>query len=95
MNGCLIPKDPMGCYAPAGVGKSHTVRAIVESLTEKGLKVAVSASSGIAAVNIKGVTVHSLTGVRKGDDPPLKTAQSAYSLKKTRDTLIGLDVLVR
>lgn len=51
----------------AGTGKSVLLRAIIKSLRQKNVKspdaVAVTASTGIAACNIGGVTLHSFGGV--------------------------------
>ncbi|KAG5494705.1 hypothetical protein JIQ42_02320 [Leishmania sp. Namibia] len=47
----------------AGTGKSHLLRSIAESLTAQGRRIAVTASTGIAALNIGGNTFHSTFGV--------------------------------
>ena len=49
----------------AGVGKSHTLKAIIAALQEMHGErcVAVAASTGCAAVHIDGQTLHSLAGV--------------------------------
>ena len=44
----------------AGTGKSYLVRAFCEYCKEHDIKILKSASTGAAAVNIVGVTVHSL-----------------------------------
>lgn len=48
---------------PGGVGKSELVHRIVRDLRGKGRKVAVTASTGIAAINVGGVTIHSFLGL--------------------------------
>jgi ATP-dependent DNA helicase PIF1 len=45
-----------------GTGKSVLLRHIVESLRRKGRQVAVTASTGVAAVNIGGTTIHAFAG---------------------------------
>lgn len=55
----------------AGTGKSVLLRSIIKALRqkyEKG-KVAVTASTGLAACNIGGITLHSFAGVGLGDGP--------------------------
>lgn len=47
----------------AGVGKSHTIKEIIVHYENLGKKVVALGSTGIAAVNIGGVTVHSFFGL--------------------------------
>ncbi|KAG6857597.1 hypothetical protein H0H87_010165 [Tephrocybe sp. NHM501043] len=47
----------------AGTGKSVLLREIIASLKERGDRVAITASTGIAAVNIGGSTLHSWAGI--------------------------------
>jgi putative protein kinase ArgK-like GTPase of G3E family len=47
-----------GCAGGAGVGKSYTVEALVQLLQDKGRTVAVTASTGTAALNVNGMTIH-------------------------------------
>ncbi|CUM54033.1 unnamed protein product [Debaryomyces tyrocola] len=53
----------------AGTGKSVLLRSIIKSLKQKHEKghVAVTASTGLAACNIGGITLHSFAGVGLGD----------------------------
>jgi putative protein kinase ArgK-like GTPase of G3E family len=46
------------CAGGAGVGKSFTVEALVQLLQDKGRAVAVTASTGTAALNVNGMTIH-------------------------------------
>ncbi len=46
-----------------GSGKSHTVNAYVAYLASKGIEASVTASTGIAATHIDGMTVHSWCGI--------------------------------
>jgi ATP-dependent DNA helicase PIF1 len=46
----------------AGTGKSVLLREIIQRLRMNGLRVAVTASTGIAAVNIGGTTLHAFAG---------------------------------
>lgn len=48
----------VGCPGGAGVGKSFTTQAIVQQLLDQRRSVAVTASTGTAALNIDGMTVH-------------------------------------
>ena len=46
-----------------GSGKTHTVNLYIEYLREHGVNVAVTASTGIAATHLNGVTIHSWCGI--------------------------------
>lgn len=56
-----------------GTGKSVLLRSIIKELRKKYSKspdaIAITASTGIAACNIGGVTLHSFSGVGIGVDP--------------------------
>jgi ATP-dependent DNA helicase PIF1 len=54
---------------PGGVGKSAVLKEIVARLKAKGKKVAVVAPTGVAALNVKGKTIHSWAGVGIGNKP--------------------------
>lgn len=69
----------------AGTGKSVLLREIIKDLRRKHEKrpdsVAVTASTGIAACNIGGVTIHSFAGIGLGKEP---TAQLVSKIRKNR-----------
>ena len=46
-----------------GSGKTHTVNAYVQWLRERSIEPAVTASTGIAATHIQGMTIHSWSGI--------------------------------
>src|SRR5581483_9361504 len=48
---------------PAGSGKTHTLRAYIAYVREKNIEVAVTASTGIAATHLGGMTIHSWSGL--------------------------------
>ena len=48
---------------PAGSGKTHTIKDYIEHLKAHGVGVALTASTGIAATHIGGVTIHSWSGI--------------------------------
>ncbi len=48
---------------PAGSGKTHTLRSYIQYLKERGVTVGLTASTGIAATHIGGVTIHSWSGI--------------------------------
>lgn len=52
-----------------GVGKTHTLKKIVEALREKKLRVFVTALTGLAATHLCGTTLHGFLGVGLAKDP--------------------------
>ena len=72
----------------AGTGKSVLLREIIQELRHKYSKktdaVAVTASTGIAACNIGGVTVHSFSGVGLGKEP---AAHLVSKIRKNRKAM--------
>lgn len=46
-----------------GAGKTHTLNQFIAAAEEKGLRVAVTASTGIAASHLNGTTIHSWSGL--------------------------------
>lgn len=59
-----------------GSGKTHTVNAYVQWLRERGIEPAITASTGIAATHIHGMTIHSWSGIG------IKQELTAYDLDK-------------
>ncbi len=59
-----------------GSGKTHTVNEYVEYLRERGIEPSITASTGIAATHIGGITVHSWSGIG------IKTKLDKYELDK-------------
>lgn len=66
----------------AGTGKSYLIRAFCEYCEDHDIKILKSASTGIAAVNIGGVTVHSLFKLSGRD---LQTMELVKPTKKIPD----------
>lgn len=80
---------------PGGNGKSFIIRAAIDSLRKRGRVVAVCGSTGVAAVNVGGMTIHSTLGT--GWSRNLKEwreIMSAESLQKARARLDDVDVIV-
>lgn len=48
---------------PAGSGKTHILNEYIQFLKQHGVEVAVTASTGIAATHLKGMTIHSWSGI--------------------------------
>lgn len=58
-----------------GAGKTHTLNAYVTYLREHGVEVAITASTGIAATHVGGMTIHSWSGIG------IKDALSEFDLE--------------
>jgi len=75
---------------PAGSGKTHVLNEYITFLKEYGVGVAVTASTGIAATHLKGVTIHSWSGIGIKDhltDYDLDNLeQKAYLWKRFENT---------
>ncbi len=63
-----------------GAGKSHTVNEFTRSLREHGIEPAITASTGIAATHIGGMTIHSWSGIG------IKRSLSQYDLDRIAST---------
>ncbi|MEK9181869.1 MAG: PIF1 family DEAD/DEAH box helicase [Patescibacteria group bacterium] len=75
-----------------GAGKTHTVNAFVNYLRDCDVEPAITASTGIAATHIGGMTIHSWSGIgikTKLDKYDLdKIASSEYIAKRVRRTRV-------
>jgi len=85
---------------PGGTGKSFIIRHIAAILASKGKKVACTAATGIAAINlsvpeahIAGSTIHSWAGVGLADQPPLKLVARITHDERARKRWLETDVL--
>ena len=66
----------------AGSGKTHVLREYITYLQESGAKVGVTASTGIAATHMNGMTIHSWSGIGVRDN--LDETELAKILKRHR-----------
>lgn len=71
-------------------GKSFLLKRIIYELLLSKKKVAVTASTGIAACNINGTTLHSFAGVRENPDGTID-ARSAW---RNKENWKSIDVLI-
>ena len=77
----------------AGTGKSFTLAALTTALRDAGKRVEVTASTGIAAVCIGGVTIHAFAGFGIGNETREELRRKANS-RKFRDIWTQVDVLI-
>ena len=78
----------------AGVGKSFVTNLIVQELKKMHKRVQITASTGIAAVNVSGQTIHSFAGVGLGIESKQFLGDKALKSKQTRDRWRSTDVLI-
>ncbi len=77
---------------PAGSGKTYVLNRFVRYARSEGKKVAVTASTGLAATHLGGNTIHSWSGIGIHDE--IKKHMVADMSKSRRDQIISADVLV-
>ncbi|TPX41181.1 hypothetical protein SeLEV6574_g06218 [Synchytrium endobioticum] len=80
-----------GC---AGTGKSFTLQAVIQELKRQNKKYAVTAPTGMGAVQIRGVTLYSFAGIGQGKESKEKLATQVLN---RRDKVVAwkeLDVLI-
>ncbi|KAH0590267.1 hypothetical protein H2248_012563 [Termitomyces sp. 'cryptogamus'] len=71
----------------AGTGKSVLLREIIDTLKERGDTLGITASTGIAAVNIGGSTLHSWAGIGLGDQPAKRYIGKFFGNEQSRKIL--------
>jgi len=82
----------------AGTGKSVLLREIISALRRKYLRepdrVAVTASTGLAACNIGGVTIHSFSGIGLGKEPAEDLVKKIRRNAKAKQRWLRTKVLI-
>lgn len=79
---------------PPGAGKSYVVRQFVELARKSGKVVSVTASTGMAATHIFGMTIHSWSGIGVRSSLTSKDIEQIASKDLYARRLLGTDVLV-
>ncbi len=77
-----------------GSGKTHTINRYIAWLRERGIDPAVTASTGIAATHIGGMTIHSWSGIGVKRDISDHEIELIQSREKTALRIINAKVLV-
>lgn len=92
----VLDGAPLFIGGGAGVGKSYMIQSIVTALRAKDLDVVVTASTGIAALNIGGSTFHSTFGVRvtSVDNSETNESCAVSILRYSKSLLAKVDVIV-
>ncbi len=77
---------------PAGSGKTHVLREYIKHLKELGANIGITASTGIAATHMGGVTVHSWSGVGIRDslhqDEIIEISEKQYVKSKVKNSSV-------
>ncbi len=77
---------------PAGSGKTYVLNEFIKHARAEGKKVAVTATTGLAATHLNGTTIHSWSGIGIHDELPKKHHEG---LSKARiDSISKTDILV-
>lgn len=77
-----------------GSGKTHTINRYVHWLRERGVEPAVTASTGIAATHINGMTIHSWSGIGIKSNISDYDIEYIQSREKTARRIIEAKVLI-
>ncbi len=90
--GILAEGKSVFLTGPAGSGKTYVLNQFVRYARDNGKKVAVTASTGLAATHLGGNTIHSWAGIGIHDE--VKKYMIAEMSKTRRDQIVGADILV-
>ncbi len=77
----------------AGVGKSHITRTLIDFLLSRNVRVGVTSTTGISALNIGGQTLHSFCGIGLADEPVVELLKRVYKNKRAKERIAAIDVL--
>lgn len=77
---------------PAGSGKTFVLNEFIQRAKSSGKKVAVTATTGLAATHVNGSTIHAWSGIGVLDQLPIGFADNLP--KGRRDTIVSTDVLI-
>lgn len=91
-----ILKMGYNCYVTgaAGSGKTHLLNEYVKFLKNKGVEVGVTASTGIAATHMGGMTIHSWSGLGIADTLTEYDLEELETKKYLQDRLKSTQVLI-
>ncbi|MXV37255.1 AAA family ATPase [Flavobacteriaceae bacterium Ap0902] len=78
----------------AGTGKTYVLNQYIEYLQDRKIPVAITASTGIAATHIGGMTIHAWSGIGIKDHITLRKLQSLREKKYMRKKMDEVKVLI-
>lgn len=77
-----------------GTGKTYTINKYIEWCVDNGRYPSVTASTGIAAVHVRGSTLHSWAGVRNDDALTPQDIEDILDNPWVRDRICKCDILI-
>src|SRR3989344_7877410 len=91
-----ILKIGCNCFitGAAGSGKTHLLNDYIKFLKQNGVEVGVTASTGIAATHMGGMTIHSWTGLGIKDNLTEYDLEELETKKYLQDRLKNTSVLI-
>lgn len=81
-------------HGPGGTGKSTLLKEIAKQFSKQGKKVAITAATGVAAINVGGGTLHRFAGIGLGKDDKFKLYKKVMSKRKYIDRWRDTQVLI-
>lgn len=78
----------------AGTGKTYVLNQYIKYLKDRDVKVAVTASTGIAATHLNGMTIHAWSGIGVKDRMSISHLQNLMKKKYMRDKMYEVQVLI-
>ena len=79
---------------PAGTGKSYALKGLCDFLSANGVNVAITATTGVAAYNVGGQTIHSWAGIGLGDLDIIDLIEKVSRNKLANNRIVETDLLV-
>ncbi len=90
----VLAKQNVFMTGGAGVGKSHVLKCAVKAARDAGMKTVVTASTGAAADQIGGTTLHSQLGLGLAKEPLPVLLKKARTTSKIKKKWARVDLLV-
>ncbi len=89
----LFNGENMLLTGPAGTGKSYCIKALFDFVSSKNIFVGKAALTGVAALNIGGVTIHSWAGLGLADEDIPSIVKNARMKKKAVSRIQNTGIL--
>lgn len=93
----LITKKKQSIFitGPAGVGKTHLLKAIYNTLKSRGEKIVLTSTTGINALNLGGITIHKLMGMQTRTDLNyIRFMKSSFLFKGITQRMTKIDYII-
>lgn len=90
----FFAKQNVFLTGPAGTGKSFCINELIDFLDDVGHPYGKTATTGVAALNIGGTTIHSWAGIGLADDEGSDLLDKVSSNKKATNRIKGAKLLI-